>query len=666
MAKLAERTITSYEIKCTAQKFQFDYEDKLLTKLEKNEPELASSQEDEREKQCRVSEIPVNMKYLLVCSVVALLVLTSRSSNFNDSSDRKKRSPQDNQEGPPHGPPHGPHGPPPPGPPPSGPPPSEDVMNSVSTAMPSLASGSSGFVTGRNVNRGRRAAQNGGDNGQNGGGGMPGIPGMPDIPGMGGMGDMGGGMGFGFSMGANGGARAGAGGGGGGQPDSPIPDFIIVLYLSEIEKCLETFEAIYYQSQKLKNVADMYLANFKHLERLFIQIKFIQILKKNTLLRQDDTNGRLAEAFTVEMRHMQSKDPTPETDPHPSGRKSWVLPQSASEYNMGTGVPVGVTGPGGRWVAGNVPASASLYSMASGSSSISGVSSVSSTSSSSASSTGSSNLGKSTRVRQPSGATLRRSQTQSMKMRIQEYQDPVQQIAEEEEVMRENRDRRLPPIKEFQRDYRAGKASTRIRCAQKIVTQLETSPSPRDSSNVTSSSSSSAKSTSKRPQSAPKLSVVQEIQKSKKEKEREKEREKAEKARQKEEEKAEKTRQKEAKKLAKEEKKRAKKEAKARRKEAEEALLREEKIVENRSHRSNKRAKERYETLEIVGHFSGLTEHTDPRPIFRLCFTDNTLRKCSLIRSYESTLRHIHGEKRYEATICWWTTDITYFRSYLD
>ncbi|XP_017759928.1 PREDICTED: LOW QUALITY PROTEIN: serine/threonine-protein kinase 11-interacting protein [Eufriesea mexicana] len=240
--------------------------------------------------------------------------------------------------------------------------------------------------------------------------------------------------------------------------------------------------------------------------------------------------------------------------------KSWVLPQSASEYNMGTGVSVGVTGPGGRWVPGSVPASASLYSMASGSSSISGVSSVSSSSSSSASSTGSSNLGKPTRVRQPSGATLRRSQTQSMKMRIQEYQDPVQLGAEEEEVMR------------------AGKASTRIRCAQKIVTQLETSPSPRDSSNVTSSTSAtSTKSSSKRPPSAPKLSVVQEIQKSKKEKEREKEREKAEKARQKEEEKAEKTRQKEAKKLAKEEKKRAKKEAKARRKEAEEALLREEK-----------------------------------------------------------------------------------------
>ncbi|XP_050450178.1 fl(2)d-associated complex component-like [Cataglyphis hispanica] len=258
--------------------------------------------------------------------------------------------------------------------------------------------------------------------------------------------------------------------------------------------------------------------------------------------------------------------------------KSWVLPQSASEYNMGTGVTAGVSGPGGRWGTGSVPASASLYSMASGSSSISGVSSVSSATSSSAHSTGSSTLGKPTRVRQPIGATLRRSQTQSMKMRIQEYQDPVQQISEEEEI----RERRLPPIKEFQRDYRAGKASTRIRCAQKIVTQLETSPSPRvTTSGVTNTSSSSASScgraASKRPASTPKMSVVQEVQKSKKEKEREKEREKAEKARQKEEEKAEKTRQKEAKKLAKEEKKRAKKEAKARRKEAEEALLRDEK-----------------------------------------------------------------------------------------
>ncbi|XP_012218272.1 protein split ends [Linepithema humile] len=262
--------------------------------------------------------------------------------------------------------------------------------------------------------------------------------------------------------------------------------------------------------------------------------------------------------------------------------KSWVLPQSASEYNMGTGVTAGVSGPGGRWGAGSVPASASLYSMASGSSSISGVSSVSSATSSSANSTGSSSLGKPTRLRQPTGATLRRSQTQSMKMRIQEYQDPIQQVTEEEDMMRESRERRLPPIKEFQRDYRAGKASTRIRCAQKIVTQLETSPSPRSAPGVTTSTSSSSASScgraaSKRSATAPKMSVVQEVQKSKKEKEREKEREKAEKARQKEEEKAEKTRQKEAKKLAKEEKKRAKKEAKARRKEAEEALLRDEK-----------------------------------------------------------------------------------------
>ncbi|XP_066597593.1 uncharacterized protein [Prorops nasuta] len=272
--------------------------------------------------------------------------------------------------------------------------------------------------------------------------------------------------------------------------------------------------------------------------------------------------------------------------------KSWVLPQSASEYNMGAGVPVGVSGPGGRWTSGSVPASASLYSMASGSSSISGVSSVSSatsassassSSSSSSSSTasgGNSSLGKAKRVRQPAGPSLRRSQMQSMKMRIQEYQDPVQQVVDEDEIARDNRERRLPPIKEFQRDYRAGKASTRIRCAQKIVTQLETAPNSRGSAVASSASSSTSSTPGRQKRLAPpasKSTVVQEVQKSKKEKEREKEREKAEKARQKEEEKAEKCRQKEAKKLAKEEKKRAKKEAKARRKEAEEALLREDK-----------------------------------------------------------------------------------------
>lgn len=55
--------------------------------------------------------------------------------------------------------------------------------------------------------------------------------------------------------------------------------------------------------------------------------------------------------------------------------KSWVLPQSASDYNVGANIPVGVAGPGGRWTSGTVPASASLYSMSSGSSSISGIAS---------------------------------------------------------------------------------------------------------------------------------------------------------------------------------------------------------------------------------------------------------------------------------------------------
>lgn len=38
-----------------------------------------------------------------------------------------------------------------------------------------------------------------------------------------------------------------------------------------------------------------------------------------TLLRQNDTNGGVTKTFTTEMRHMQGKDPTPETNPHPSG-----------------------------------------------------------------------------------------------------------------------------------------------------------------------------------------------------------------------------------------------------------------------------------------------------------------------------------------------------------
>lgn len=43
--------------------------------------------------------------------------------------------------------------------------------------------------------------------------------------------------------------------------------------------------------------------------------------RSQALLRQDDTNGRFAEAFTFEMRDMQGKDSTFETNPHPTGRK---------------------------------------------------------------------------------------------------------------------------------------------------------------------------------------------------------------------------------------------------------------------------------------------------------------------------------------------------------
>lgn len=117
------------------------------------------------------------------------------------------------------------------------------------------------------------------------------------------------------------------------------------------------------------------------------------------------------------------------------------------------------------------------------------------------------------------------------------------------------------------------------RCAQKIVTQLESTPSTtRAASTCAPSTSNGHKAGTKKPPGATKnvMTVAQEVQKMKKEKEKEKERVKAEKARQKEEEKAEKTRQKEAKKLAKEEKKKAKKEAKAKRKVAEGKNQREE------------------------------------------------------------------------------------------
>ncbi|XP_075211034.1 uncharacterized protein LOC142318336 [Lycorma delicatula] len=136
------------------------------------------------------------------------------------------------------------------------------------------------------------------------------------------------------------------------------------------------------------------------------------------------------------------------------GSKSWVVPPSASHYSM----------------AHSVPNSESLYSMASGSSSFSGVSSVSSATNSSVGSLGD----KGRRIqfpRQPTSGAIRRSQTQAMKYRLQEYKEPVRTDPQDKGPSR------LPPIQEFQREFRAGKersSSTRIRCAQKIVTQLET------------------------------------------------------------------------------------------------------------------------------------------------------------------------------------------------
>lgn len=54
---------------------------------------------------------------------------------------------------------------------------------------------------------------------------------------------------------------------------------------------------------------------------IYIYIFFFLSFQSQALLRQDDTNGRVAEAFTIEMRDMQSEDSTFETNPHPTGRK---------------------------------------------------------------------------------------------------------------------------------------------------------------------------------------------------------------------------------------------------------------------------------------------------------------------------------------------------------
>ncbi|XP_028029376.1 ensconsin isoform X2 [Bombyx mandarina] len=166
-----------------------------------------------------------------------------------------------------------------------------------------------------------------------------------------------------------------------------------------------------------------------------------------------------------------------------SSGKSWGVPGSVSSYSVG---------------ARSVPASASFYSVTSGESSLSGVSSVSSNSGNvptdcttklcGGAKCGGACLGAVPRAqaptpprpRQPASNSLRRSQHHSMKVRLQEYQMHSYTGGPAGEPSG-----RLPPIREFQREFREGRresttaiasTSTRIRCAQKIVTQLETSP----------------------------------------------------------------------------------------------------------------------------------------------------------------------------------------------
>ncbi|KAF2881201.1 hypothetical protein ILUMI_24966 [Ignelater luminosus] len=112
----------------------------------------------------------------------------------------------------------------------------------------------------------------------------------------------------------------------------------------------------------------------------------------------------------------------------------------------------------------SVPQSDSLYSVSSGGSS---VSSSSCASDSSGSCCGGHCLG--AYPRQPTTGALRRSQQHAMKIRLQEYCHPERSNIN-----------RLPPIKELpysgSPSHTTAPASTRIRCAQKIVTQLETVP----------------------------------------------------------------------------------------------------------------------------------------------------------------------------------------------
>ncbi|XP_063243485.1 nucleolar protein 58-like [Bacillus rossius redtenbacheri] len=257
--------------------------------------------------------------------------------------------------------------------------------------------------------------------------------------------------------------------------------------------------------------------------------------------------------------------------------KSWAVPSSASSYSVGAAGKWAVPSSASQYSMGSVPPSASLYSMSSGSSSLSGVSSVSSATSCSQAS-GKSRCAGGSRLgcpRQPTGS-LRRSQAQAMKLRLQEYKEPVRSCRDPPPEKP-----RLPPIKEFQREFRAGKertsssSSTRIRCAQKIVTQLETtSPlqKPTTSSSYFRSPLKPVNKDEKRKGDKRKEEKKEEKEQLIEKKKEEKQNKKLEKKEAKKEAKAEKKEEKKdakiEKKESKAEKKEAKKEAKAERKES--------------------------------------------------------------------------------------------------
>ncbi|XP_019871279.1 uncharacterized protein LOC109599697 [Aethina tumida] len=129
-----------------------------------------------------------------------------------------------------------------------------------------------------------------------------------------------------------------------------------------------------------------------------------------------------------------------------------ILPTSASGYSVNSR-------------ASSVPQSDSLYSVSSGGSSISSSSCSSETSRGPGPCCNGHCLG--AYPRQPATGAIRRSQQHAMKMRLQEYCRPEK-----------NHVNRLPPIRELPgaSPLHAPPPSTRIRCAQKILTQLESAP----------------------------------------------------------------------------------------------------------------------------------------------------------------------------------------------